>query len=77
MQSLGPSEHYCPRQGCARVVPNRLFACRADWYALPADLRRIIDQTAHLSISHPARQEVFADARQAWGETATEADIEH
>ena len=31
--------HQCPRPECSRTVPDGMFACRGDWYALPAHLR--------------------------------------
>lgn len=31
--------HSCPRPECSRDVPDDMFACRGDWYALPAHLR--------------------------------------
>jgi len=68
MEALSPGNHYCPRVGCSRVISNRFFACLADWHALPGNLQRRVYATASLSIAHPLRQEVFADARQAWGE---------
>ena len=38
------STHSCPG-GCGRQVPQHHFACRFDWYRLPADLRRPISAT--------------------------------
>jgi len=39
-----PGTHDCP--GCgASGVPNHLFACRRDWWRLPAELRRPITRT--------------------------------
>lgn len=34
--------HACPRPECSRTVPDDLFACRPDWYALPSRLRDAI-----------------------------------
>jgi hypothetical protein len=31
--------HHCPRPECSRQVPDGMFACRGDWYALPRDIR--------------------------------------
>lgn len=31
--------HICPRPGCPRTVPDDMFACRGDWYALPRVIR--------------------------------------
>lgn len=36
--------HQCPRPECSRTVPDELFACRGDWYALPNGLRDAIWQ---------------------------------
>jgi hypothetical protein len=32
----------CARPGCIATVPTHILACRADWYALPAELRRAV-----------------------------------
>lgn len=47
--------HQCPRPECSRTVPDGMFACRGDWYALPAHLRDAVwagwrshDEAAHL-----------------------------
>lgn len=29
----------CPRPGCTAQIPWFKFACRADWFALPANIR--------------------------------------
>lgn len=35
--------HTCPRPECDIVINNDdMFACRPDWYALPADIRSAI-----------------------------------
>jgi hypothetical protein len=31
--------HQCPRPECSRSVPDDMFACRGDWYALPQPIR--------------------------------------
>jgi len=36
--------HQCPRPECSRSVPDDMFACRGDWYALPARLREAVWQ---------------------------------
>lgn len=36
--------HQCPRPECSRTVPDDMFACRGDWYALPAGIRDAIWQ---------------------------------
>lgn len=33
--------HQCPG-GCGRTVASHLYACRADWFRLPAGLRASI-----------------------------------
>lgn len=70
MEVLSPGSHYCPKSGCAKVVPNRLFACRGHWYDLPRAVRARVYATASLPISNPERAAVFADARAAWGESS-------
>jgi len=62
------TSHRCPRQGCQRVVPNRLFACRTDWYALSKPTRDLIYATAGLPPVHPERREVFRLADEDWGQ---------
>lgn len=34
--------HECPAPWCDRRVPQTMFACRADWYRLPQELRNDI-----------------------------------
>lgn len=34
--------HRCPRPGCERKVPDDMYACRGDWYALPTEIRNAI-----------------------------------
>ena len=34
--------HQCPRPECSRSVSDDMFACRGDWYALPARFREAI-----------------------------------
>lgn len=34
--------HTCPRPECDLDVSDEMFACRPDWYALPADIRSAI-----------------------------------
>lgn len=53
--------HACPG-GCGRTIPNRMFACVADWKALPRDLQRAIQRTARLSLSRPDRLEAVTAA---------------
>lgn len=39
-----PGEHACPG-GCGRSVPQRLLACRVDWFRLPIVYRQRIRDT--------------------------------
>lgn len=64
---LRSGQHVCPRQGCDVTVPNRLFACRPDWWDLSKDTRDRIWDTAHLSPAHPERQAAFRAADEDWG----------
>jgi hypothetical protein len=55
--------HMCPRPECTRVVPDDMFACRGDWYALPERLRTAIwrgyrsgDVAAHAEAMATARE---------------------
>lgn len=34
--------HKCPKRGCERRVPLHMLACRSDWYAIPAPIRRAV-----------------------------------
>lgn len=34
--------HQCPRPECSRAVPDDMFACKPDWFALPKDIRDLI-----------------------------------
>jgi hypothetical protein len=54
--------HQCPRPECSRTVPDDMFACRGDWYALPGDIRDAIwaawragDELGHLHATTEAR----------------------
>lgn len=60
--------HFCPRPGCEVEVPDRLFACQRDWYALPDTIRAAILRTARLSVLAPARREALARAGRAWAD---------
>lgn len=55
--------HQCPRPECSRAVPDDMFACRGDWYALPARLRDAIwagwnghDEDGHVRAMADARE---------------------
>jgi len=38
--------HTCPRRGCSIQVPDALFACRDDWFALSRPVRAAIYATS-------------------------------
>lgn len=54
--------HKCPRRSCPRQVPNRLFACPDDWFALTQPTRVAIEQTAGLPLLAPERRAAIEDA---------------
>lgn len=58
--------HQCPAPDCTsdRPVPGHLFACRTDWYRLPADIRRRIWDTAWTL--GPDREDAVAAAIEHW-----------
>lgn len=60
--SAGPGKHYCPRPNCRKVVPDRLFSCEADWFALPDEIRSRILRTARLSLLNVQRRTAVLDA---------------
>lgn len=43
MPDQAPRTHECPAPGCVRRVPRHQFACPADWYRLPVEIRRAIN----------------------------------
>lgn len=57
--------HACPG-GCGAQVPRHLFACRDDWYRLPADLRRPI--TANYRRDLVNHRKAMADAHRWYRE---------
>jgi hypothetical protein len=66
--------HMCPRPECSRTVPDDMFACRGDWYALPARLREEIwqgyrsgDVEAHAAAMGAAR-EWYRDHPPRWAQ---------
>jgi len=61
-----PDEHRCPRRTCHAVVPNRLFACAADWALLSATAQRGIYRTARLSLLSVPRREAIQVALDEW-----------
>ena len=58
--------HTCPRKGCDIRLPDRLFACRFDWYALSRDARRAIWGTVGLPITDPLRALAWTMALKEW-----------
>jgi len=64
--------HACPGQ-CGRQVFTHQFACRADWFRLPLDLRRAItdnyrrDRAAHLEAMSDAIEWYRANPREMPG----------
>jgi len=54
--------HACPAPDCTsdRPVPSHMFACRADWFRLPKDLRNRVWATADDPFSDE-RAEVVAE----------------
>lgn len=58
--------HRCPRRGCQRTVPNSMYACHNDWYALSKPTRDLIWATAHLPVFDPERRAAFRAAEQDW-----------
>ena len=55
--------HACPG-GCGANVPNRLYACRQDWYRLPQEFRDAIWATAKAPLLSPERRNALAAAGQ-------------
>lgn len=66
MATKADGYHTCPRAGCTRQVPDRLFACRDDWFDLPRLNRAAIYATATLPLSNPERAEAVREALDAW-----------
>jgi len=62
--------HDCPG-GCGRQVFTHMFACRADWYRLPLDLRRPI--TATYGRDRDAHLEAMGDAMTWYAEHPRQA----
>lgn len=56
--------HTCPAPDCSIRVPNRLYACRFDWYRLPAELKQKINETARMRILAPERRDALTAASQ-------------
>lgn len=58
--------HRCPRRGCTVVVSVRLFACLADWNALPRPVQDAIRRTSRMNLLSEPRREAIIAARVAW-----------
>lgn len=58
--------HKCPRKGCEVKVPDHLFACRPDWFALSYGTRRAIWATAGLHPTEPSRYRAIMAAIAEW-----------
>lgn len=54
--------HDCPA-GCGLQVPRSQFACRSDWYRLPAGMREAI--TTNYRVDFGAHMEAMIEA-QTW-----------
>lgn len=59
-------DHECPAKGCKARVPNALFSCASDWWALSPSARNAIKRTASLSLLSAPRREAIAKAREEW-----------
>ena len=58
--------HECPRKGCYVRVPESLFACRRDWFALRWETQQAIHATADSNILTRERRAALSMARQDW-----------
>lgn len=62
----------CSRPACERKIPRSQYACRADWFALPKEIRDAINLAwrngGPAAILTPAYRDATA-AAQAWWET--------
>jgi hypothetical protein len=58
--------HTCPRPGCAAQVPDELFACRGDWFALSLPVRHAIYATARRRLLDRVRLAAVKAAREEW-----------
>lgn len=65
MADLASKTHACPG-GCGQqIAPDRL-ACRADWWRLPANLRRWVGASWRERARFPQRHRVAVVAALAW-----------
>jgi hypothetical protein len=58
--------HTCPRRGCRVVVPDHLFACRQDWFALSRPVQAAIYATAGQHLANRDRIDAIKAAREEW-----------
>lgn len=64
MKAARSGFHFCPRKGCAAEVPDRMFACRTDWFALSKPVRDAIYATVGQATTE--RFEAIRAAREEW-----------
>ncbi len=62
-----PREHVCHWPGCTQRVPQRLWGCRAHWFALPGAIRAEILRT------YRPGQEITKDPSPAYIQAAQRA----
>ena len=67
---MKPAHHKCPHPECGEEVPNRLFACRAHWFALSLGARMAIINTSNRLILDPVRRTAIRAAGEEWAEIA-------
>lgn len=60
--------HQCLRRGCDVQLPNSVFCCWRDWYALSHPTRAEIVRTRGMGLLHPERRAAFRAAQNEWGE---------
>jgi hypothetical protein len=65
---VSDTHHTCPRSGCTRQVPDHMFACRNDWYALSKPVRDAIWATSGKGFTRE-RIDAIKAAREDWGDT--------
>jgi hypothetical protein len=58
--------HTCPRPGCKARVPDHLFACRGDWFALSRPVQAAIYATASRHLADRERIDAIKAAREEW-----------
>jgi len=62
--------HTCPRRTCTVTVPDHLFACRADWFALSKSVQAAIYATSGKGFTRE-RIDAIKAAREEWREDGT------